>query len=128
MLAPSRVEATPEALSWIARLKALHGPLMFYQSGGCCEGSAPLCFRDKEYWVGGEDVFLGEIGGSPFYIRANQFEYWRHTQLIIDVVEGAGAGFSLEAPEGVSFLTRGRVFSDAEVEALAAAGEPARAG
>ena len=128
MLAPSRVETTPEALNWIARLKALHGPLMFYQSGGCCEGSAPLCFRDKEYWVGAEDVFLGEIGGSPFYIRANQFEYWRHTQLIIDVVEGAGAGFSLEAPEGVSFLTRSRVFSDAEVEALAAAGEPARAG
>jgi len=128
MLAPSRVEATPEALSWIARLKALHGPLMFYQSGGCCEGSAPLCFRDKEYWVGGEDVFLGEIGGSPFYIRANASAHWRHTQLIIDVVERAGAGFSLEAPEGVSFLTRGRVFSDAEVEALAAAGEPARAG
>ena len=126
MLAPSRVEATPEALSWIARLKALHGPLMFYQSGGCCEGSAPLCFRDKEYWVGGEDVFLGEIGGSPFYIRANQFEYWRHTQLIIDVVPGRGAGFTLEAPEGVRFLTRSRVFTDAEVEALGEQGEPAR--
>lgn len=127
MPAPARVEATPEALSWIERLKQSHGPLMFYQSGGCCEGSAPICFRDKEYWVGGEDVFLGEIEGCPFYIRANQFEYWRHTQLIIDVVEGPGAGFSLEAPEGVSFLTRGRLFSDAEAEALAEAGEPPRA-
>lgn len=127
MPAPSRVEATPEALTWIARLKDHYGPLMFYQSGGCCEGSAPLCFRDKEYWVGGEDVLLGDIAGCPFYIRANQFEYWRHTQLIIDVVEGAGGGFSLEAPEGVSFLTRGRVFSDAEAAALATAGEPPRA-
>ena len=128
VLAPARVEATPDALTWIARLKDRYGPLMFYQSGGCCEGSAPLCFRDKEYWVGGEDVFLGELAGCPFYIRANQFEYWRHTQLIIDVVEGLGAGFSLEAPEGVSFLTRSRVFTDAEAEALAAAGEPPRAG
>ena len=103
MLAPSRVEATPEALNWIARLKAVHGPLMFYQSGGCCEGSAPLCFRDKEYWVGGEDVFLGEIGGCPFYIRANQFEYWRHTQLIIDVVEGAGARLFARGAGGRQF-------------------------
>ncbi len=126
-MAVARVKATPEALAWIERLKGKHGPLMFYQSGGCCEGSSPLCFRDKEHWVGHEDVLIGEIGGSPFYIRANQFEYWRHTQLIIDVVEGIGAGFSLEAPEGVSFLTRSRVFSDEECELLAAQGEPPRA-
>lgn len=127
MPAPARVEVTPEALVWIGLLKSRHGPLMFYQSGGCCEGSSPMCFAEKEYRVGPEDVLLGEIAGCPFYIRANQFEYWRHTQLIIDVVEGVGAGFSLEAPEGVSFLTRSRVFTDAEAEELAAAGEPPRA-
>jgi uncharacterized protein len=127
MPAPARVEATGETLSWIARLRAKHGPLAFYQSGGCCEGSAPLCFTVKELRVGPRDVLLGEIGGCPFYIRENQFEYWRHTQLIIDVVKGGGEGFSLEGPEGVSFLTRSRLFTDAEVAALAAAGEPPRA-
>lgn len=125
---PARVEATAEALLWIARLKDKHGPLMFYQSAGCCEGSAPLCYRDKELWVGPSDVLLGEIGGCPFYIRDNQFEYWRHTQLIIDVVKGGGNAFSIEGPEGVSFHTRSRVFTDAEVAELEAAGEPPRAG
>jgi uncharacterized protein len=127
MPAPTRVDATANALNWIARLQAKHGPLAFYQSGGCCEGSAPMCFTEQELRVGPHDVLLGEIGGCPFYIRENQFEYWRHTQLIIDVVEGSGAGFSLEAPEGVSFLTRSRVFTDAETETLAALGEPPRA-
>ncbi|MCI4677578.1 DUF779 domain-containing protein [Rhodoblastus acidophilus] len=127
MPAPARVEATGETLNWIARLKAKHGPLAFYQSAGCCEGSAPLCFTAKELRVGPHDVLLGEIGGCPFYIRANQFEYWRHTQLIIDVVKGGGEGFSLEGPEGISFLTRSRVFTDEEVGELAAQGEPPRA-
>ncbi|HUO53455.1 MAG TPA: DUF779 domain-containing protein [Rhodoblastus sp.] len=126
-MAPARVEATPETLSWIARLKEKYGPLLFYQSSGCCEGSAPICSPAEGYWLGHEDVFLGEIGGCPFYIRANQFEYWRHTQLIIDVVKGGGEGFSLEGPEGVSFLTRSRVFTDEEAAELAAAGEPPRA-
>ena len=113
---------------WIVRLKAKHGPLAFYQSAGCCEGSAPICSLQNELWVGPYDVLLGEIGGCPFYIRENQFEYWRHTQLIIDVVEGGGNAFSMEGPEGISFHTRSRVFTDAECEALAAAGEPPRAG
>ncbi len=128
MSAPARVDATADALLWIVRLKAKHGPLAFYQSGGCCEGFAPLCYAEKELRVGPHDVLLGQICGSPFYIRDNQFEYWRNTQLIVDVVEGGGAGFSVEGPEGISFITRSRLFTDAEVEALAATGEPPRAG
>jgi uncharacterized protein len=97
---------------------------MFHQSGGCCDGSAPMCFPAGEFKVGGQDVLLGEIAGCPFYIGAAQFEYWRHTQLIIDVVPGRGAGFTVEAPEGVRFLTRSRVFTDEEADELRAAGEP----
>lgn len=127
MPVPSRIEATAEALLWIAILKAKHGPLMFYLSSGCCEGSSPMCFTEGDYRVNDADILLGEVGGSPFYLSAPQFEYWRHTQLILDVTPGQGSGFSLEAPEGVSFLTRSRVFSDAEVAELSAAGEPPRA-
>ena len=123
-----RVLLTEKAADLIARLKAQHGPLMFHQSGGCCDGSTPMCFQAGEFRVGAQDVLMGEIAGCKFYIGANQFEYWRHTQLIIDVVPGRGAGFTLEAPEGVRFLTRSRVFTDAEVEALGEQGEPARGG
>jgi uncharacterized protein (DUF779 family) len=119
---------TEKAADLIARLKAQHGPLMFHQSGGCCDGSTPMCFAAGEFRVGAQDVLMGEIAGCKFYIGANQFEYWRHTQLVIDVVPGRGAGFTLEAPEGVRFLTRSRVFTDAEVEALDEQGEPARGG
>ena len=114
----ARVEVTPKAEEMIAVLKAKHGPLMFHQSGGCCDGSAPMCYTADEFKVGNQDVHLGQIAGCNFYIGAAQFEYWRHTQLIIDVVPGRGAGFSLEAPEGVRFLTRSRVFSDDEVAEL----------
>jgi uncharacterized protein (DUF779 family) len=114
--------ATEAALALIAQLGAKHGPLMFHQSGGCCDGSAPMCYPAAEFKVGGNDVKLGEIGGAPFYMDADQFDYWKHTQLIIDVVPGRGHGFSLEAPEGVRFLTRSRVFTDEEAEALAAEG------
>ncbi len=123
----SRVLLTEKAGDLIARLKAEHGPLMFHQSGGCCDGSTPMCFAAGEFRVGAQDVVLGEIAGCKFYIGAAQFEYWRHTQLIIDVVPGRGAGFTLEAPEGVRFLTRSRVFTDAEVAELDAAGPPQRA-
>ncbi|WP_294541391.1 DUF779 domain-containing protein [uncultured Rhodoblastus sp.] len=127
MPAPARVEATAETLSWIARLETKHGPLAFYQSAGCCEGSAPICSPRDEVWLGPETIVLGEIGGCPFYIRANQFEYWRHTQIIVDVIEGGSNGLSIESPEGISFHTRSRVFTDAECGALAALGEPPRA-
>jgi uncharacterized protein len=113
-----RVLVTDAALAVIERLRDRHGPLMFHQSGGCCDGSAPMCFALGEFRTGSSDVKLGEIGGCPFYMSEQQFEYWRHTQLIIDVVPGRGAGFSLEAPEGVRFLTRSRVFTDAEAAAL----------
>jgi uncharacterized protein (DUF779 family) len=123
-----RVTATPAALALIERLRAAHGELLFHQSGGCCDGSAPMCYPAGEFRTGAQDVLLGEIGGCPFFIGAAQFAYWQHTQLIIDVVPGRGAGFSLEAPEGVRFLTRGRVFTDAEAATLAVAGSPPRAG
>lgn len=100
------VTATEPALWWIARLRAQHGPLMFHQSGGCCDGSAPMCYVLGDFTIGARDVLLGEIGGCPFYIGGDQHERWQHTHLVIDVVPGRGAGFSLEAPEGVRFLTR----------------------
>jgi uncharacterized protein (DUF779 family) len=114
-----RVLATETALELIERLRAKHGKLMFHQSGGCCDGSAPMCYPAEDFKVGGNDVKLGEIGGTPFYMDADQFDYWKHTQLIIDVVPGRGHGFSVEAPEGVRFLTRSRVFTDEEVDELA---------
>lgn len=113
-----RVSATPEALELIARLTERNGPLIFHQSGGCCDGSSPMCFPAGEFRIGGQDVQLGEIGGAPFYMSRSQFEYWQHTHLIIDVVPGRGSGFSLEAPEGVRFLTRSRVFTDEEIASL----------
>jgi len=122
-----RVLATDAALELIERLRAKHGKLMFHQSGGCCDGSAPMCFPAGEFRIGGNDRYLGEIGGCPVYMDLDQFGYWKHTQLIIDVVPGRGSGFSVEAPEGVRFLTRSRVFTDEEVGELEAAGPPLRA-
>ncbi|MBL8251790.1 MAG: DUF779 domain-containing protein [Candidatus Competibacter sp.] len=115
-----RVLATDATLELIERLKAKHGPLMFHQSGGCCDGSSPMCYPDGDLLVGDSDVKLGEIGGCPFYMSAAQFEYWQHTQLIIDVVPGRGGMFSLEGPEGLRFLTRSRLFTDDEWKTLAA--------
>ena len=122
-----RVEITEEAAAMVARLVRQHGPLMFHQSGGCCDGSSPMCYPAGDFRVGPQDVLLGEIAGCQFYIGAAQFEYWQHTQLIIDVVPGRGSGFSVEAPEGVRFLTRSRVFTDEEVGELDAEGPPSRA-
>ena len=121
----NRVEITKRAAEVVAHLKQHHGALMFHQSGGCCDGSAPMCYPEGEFRVGPQDVFLGEIVDCKFYIGAAQFEYWRHTQLIIDVVPGRGAGFSVEAPEGMRFLTRSRVFTDKEVAELEAVGPAA---
>ncbi|BCX82467.1 conserved hypothetical protein [Methylomarinovum caldicuralii] len=113
-----RVIATEAALELIEKLKGKHGPLMFHQSGGCCDGSSPMCYPQGEFRVGEQDVLLGEIGGCPFYISRPQFEYWQHTQLIIDVVPGRGGMFSLEGPEGVRFHTRSRLFTDEELQRL----------
>lgn len=119
---PLQVTATLAALRLIDTLRARHGPVLFHQSGGCCDGSSPMCFPEDEFIVGDHDVRMGEIGGASFYISAPQFEYWKHTQLIIDVVEGRGGMFSLENGEGVRFLVRSRLFTDDEYAALAAAG------
>ena len=127
MNTPVRILVTPAAEALIASLVASHGPLMFHQSGGCCDGSAPMCFTRGEFRVGGQDVLLGQIAGdTPVWIGAAQFEYWRHTQVTIDVVPGRGSGMSLEAPEGLRFIVRSRIFSDAEVALLDAAGDPPR--
>lgn len=120
----SRVSITAAASSLIEKLKKDHGGLMFHQSGGCCDGSAPMCYQENEFRVGGQDIFLGEIDGCPVYIGAKQFDFWAHTHLIIDAVPGRGQGFSLEAPEGMRFLTRSRVFTDAENALLAKQGNP----
>ena len=113
-----RVVATPEAAAMIERLKASHGPLMFHQSGGCCDGSSPMCYPAGEFKVGGVDLYLGSISGCNFWMWADQYEFFEASQLIIDVVPGRGGSFSLEAPEGVRFLTRSRLFTDEEAAQL----------
>jgi uncharacterized protein (DUF779 family) len=119
---PNQVLATESALSLIARLEAKHGPLMFHQSGGCCDGSSPMCYPRGDFLVGDRDVLMATLAGTPFYISRPQFEYWKHTQLILDVVPGRGGMFSLEGPEGVRFLIRSRVFTEAEIGQLRQAG------
>lgn len=119
-----RISATDAARVLIEKLRQRHGPLLFHQSGGCCDGSAPMCYPREEFQVGDADVFLGTLDGEPFYMGAAQFEYWRHTHLTIDAVPGRGAGFSLEAPEGLRFLTRSRLFTDAENDELNEQGGP----
>jgi uncharacterized protein (DUF779 family) len=109
-----RVIATPAAIDLIGKLRAEHGEVLFHQSGGCCDGSAPMMFPASEFMVGGSDVKLGTIGGVPFYMSESQFEYWQHTQLIIDCVKGNGGMFSLERPTGLRFLTRSRLFDNDE--------------
>lgn len=119
---PLQVMATLPALQLIDTLRARHGPVLFHQSGGCCDGSSPMCYPVGEFIVGDRDVRLGDIGGADFYIGPSQFEYWKHTQLIIDVVPGRGGMFSLENGEGVRFLVRSRLFTNQEYTALERAG------
>ncbi len=114
----ARVRATPAAVDLIERLRAKHGPLMFHQSGGCCDGSSPMCYPLGDFYLGNADVKLGEIAGVPFYMSDTQYAYWQHTKLIIDVVPGRGGMFSLENAEGVRFLTRSDVFTDDELDRL----------
>ena len=114
-----KVVATPAALELISELKLQYGPeLIFHQSGGCCDNSAANCYLPGEITMGAGDVFLGEIGGCRFYIGIAQYEYWKHTQLIIDVIDGHGGTLSLEGPTGKAFHTRSRVFTDEELKEL----------
>jgi uncharacterized protein (DUF779 family) len=125
---PPRVVITAAAAELLEQLIDRHGPVMFHQSGGCCDGSSPMCYPDGDFIVGDRDVLLGLLDikngagdGVPVWISGPQFAAWKHTQLVIDVVPGRGGGFSLEAPEGMRFLSRGRAFSDTENAVLNAA-------
>ncbi|MDO9448973.1 MAG: DUF779 domain-containing protein [Rugosibacter sp.] len=113
-----KVIATEAALDLIEFLKNKYGPVFFHQSGGCCDNSAANCYLPGELTIGAGDVFLGDIGGCPFYIGKSQYDYWKHTQLIIDVIDGTGGTFSLEGPEGKAFHTRSRVFTEEECAEL----------
>lgn len=117
----ARVRATPAALELIAEIQKDHPDILFHQSGGCCDGSSPMCYPSKDFRVGERDVKLGEVGGVPVYISASQFEAWKHTQLILDVVPGRGGMFSLDNGRERRFLTRSRVFQPEELAELAAA-------
>ena len=121
-MAPEQVITTPAAVALMASLRDKHGELMFHQSGGCCDGSSPMCYPRGEFLIGDSDVLLATLDGTPFYMSKSQFEYWKHTQLILDVVPGRGGMFSLEGPEGVRFLIRSRVFTDEEIAALRSSG------
>jgi len=117
---PRRVDLTGAAADLLRRLTARHGPLMFHQSGGCCDGSSPMCYPDGDFLTSEADVLLGELPVSglarpvPFWMSASQYQYWKHTHLTVDVVPGRGSGFSVEAPEGVRFLIRSRLLTEAE--------------
>ncbi len=121
---PPRIATTEEANELLRKLTKRNGPLMFHQSGGCCDGSAPMCYTAGEFRVGGADVLLGELfvdgiaDTIKVWISLEQFEYWKHTHITIDCVPGRGGGFSLETPEGLRFIIRSRLFSDGEYLAL----------
>ncbi|WP_029291693.1 DUF779 domain-containing protein [Cellulomonas sp. HZM] len=124
---PERVAVTPDAAALLRQLRAQHGELMFHQSGGCCDGSSPMCYPAGEFLTGDVDEHLGDLdigdgGVVPVWMTRAQYEYWKHTHLTIDVVPGRGAGFSLEAPEGVRFLIRSRLLTDDEYAELHTAG------
>jgi uncharacterized protein (DUF779 family) len=113
-----RVKVTDKAKKVINELRGKFGDLMFHQSGGCCDGSSPMCYEDGDFLVGSSDVWLGEIDGCDFYMAKDQFEFFKHTELTIDVTEGRGASFSLEIPMGVRFVTKSRVFTHEETQNL----------
>jgi uncharacterized protein (DUF779 family) len=114
----ARVSATPAALDLIRVLAGLHGPVMFFQSGGCCENSVPLCYPQGEFKVSPNDVYLGNIGGAPYYMGRRDFEFWQNTHLIVDAVKSRGGTFALDGPDGSSFICRSRLFSDEELADL----------
>ena len=118
----TRVDVTPEAADMLRRLTAVHGPLMFHQSGGCCDGSSPMCYPEGMFKIGGSDVLLERLvidgieNPINFYMSASQFEYWKYTHLTVDLVKGRGSGFSVEAPEGFRFMIRSRMLDDVELD------------
>ncbi len=121
-----RVTITEKAREMLETLELIHGPLMFHQSGGCCDGSSPMCYPRGDFKLGQVDVYLGSVADTPFYMSSSQYEYWKHTHLTVDIVKGRGSGFSVEAPEGVRFLIRSRLFNEDEYKRLEAEGNPPR--
>ena len=119
---PDRVVFTAAAAALVRSMKAAHGPVIFHLSGGCCEGSAPMCFRRGDFRIGGQDILLGSIEDCPFYVSSAQFDYWANCQLTVDVTTGGGDSFSLEAADGLRFIVRSRLFTDAELGELKRAG------
>lgn len=114
----SRVLVTPEASAVIKELQKRFGELMFHQSGGCCDGSQPMCFEKGDFKLGSSDVCLGEIEGCEFWMNKDQFEYWKYTQLIIHITKGRGSSFSIEIPMGLRFITQSRLFTESELNTL----------
>jgi len=113
-----RIGVTEEALEVMAKLKKRFGPLMFHQSGGCCDGSSPMCFENGDFKVGDSDILLGYVAEAPFYMSKDQYEYWKHTHLTLDVTKGRGSSFSLEIPMGIRFMIRSRMFTNEELKKL----------
>lgn len=113
-----RVAVTESAMSFIKILEERHGPLIFHQSGGCCDGSSPMCYPKDELWINETDILLGYLDDVPFYMNKDQFDYWKHTHLTVDIVPGRGSGFSLEAPYNQRFVVKSRLFYDYEIEQL----------
>jgi uncharacterized protein (DUF779 family) len=113
-----RVDLTEAASNLIATLKEKHGPLMFHQSGGCCDGSQPMCFEKGDFKIGGSDIKIGNIDDCEFFMSKDQYEYWKHTHLTIDVIPGRGSSFSLEIPLGFRFIVHSRLFTEAELQEL----------
>lgn len=110
-----RVSATPEALEVIRQIVSDHGAVIFFQSGGCCENTAPQCFPKGEFAISPNDVYIGDIGGMPYYMGFREFEFWQNTHLIVDVVDGRSGTFSLDGPNGKTFICRSRLFTDQEL-------------
>lgn len=111
---PERVAITEKAVALVKQLQEKHGELIFHQSGGCCDGSAPMIFEKGDMYLDDSDVFLGEIAGVDYYMNKDQFEYWKHTHLTVDITEGRGSSFSLEIPLGFRFIIQSRLLSDEE--------------
>lgn len=113
-----KVKITPEATEILEQLREKNGELMFHQSGGCCDGSSPMCYKKGQFRIGKSDIKLGEVADTPFYMSKDQFEYWKHMQLIIDIKEGRGSSFSLEIPLGKRFVIKSRLFTEEELNSI----------
>ena len=116
----TRVDITPEAFDIVEQMKEQHGELIFHQSGGCCDGSSPMLLSKEDFYIDESDILLGEVASVPFYMNQDQYEYWKHTHLTVDITKGRGSSFSLEIPMGLRFVIKSRMFKPEEAKALPA--------